>query len=66
MAGLSNLASGALPLARKIALEQAFLPMLAAAGLDWLLVNVMHGPTLETARFCTGLLAEEIFAPGAA
>jgi len=66
MAGLSNLASGALPLARKIALEQAFLPMLAAAGLDLLLVNALHGPTLETARICNGLLAEEIFAPGAA
>jgi 5-methyltetrahydrofolate corrinoid/iron sulfur protein methyltransferase len=62
MAGLSNLASGAMPLARKIALEQAFLPMLAAAGLDLLLVNVMHGPTLDTARICTGLLADGIFA----
>lgn len=62
MAGLSNLASGALPLARKIALEQAFLPMLAAAGLDLLLVNVLHGPTLETARICTDLLAEGVFA----
>ena len=40
--------------------------MLAAAGLDLLLVNVLHAPTLETARICSGLLAEDIFAPGAA
>lgn len=64
MAGLSNLASGAIPLARKIALEQAFLPMLAAAGLDLLLVNTTHGPTLDTARLCAGLLGEEILPPG--
>jgi 5-methyltetrahydrofolate corrinoid/iron sulfur protein methyltransferase len=64
MAGLSNLASGPIPLTRKIALEQAFLPMLAAAGLDLLLVNVMHGPTLDTARLCAGLLGEEILPPG--
>jgi len=66
MAGISNLASGAIPLARKIALEQAFLPMLAAAGLDLLLINVMHGPTLATARICTDLLREGIFTWGSA
>ncbi len=64
MAGLSNLASGAMPLTRKITLEQAFLPMLAAAGLDLLLVNVTHGPTLDTARLCAGLLGEGVFAWG--
>ncbi|MBI5897131.1 MAG: dihydropteroate synthase [Desulfobacterales bacterium] len=66
MAGLSNLASGDIPVARKIALEQAFLPMLAAAGLDLLLVNAMHAPTLETARICNDLLREGIFAWGSA
>lgn len=61
LAGLSNLASGPMPVARKIALEQAFLPMLAMAGLEMLLVNVMHGPTLETAKHCEALLGEGIF-----
>ncbi|KJS31783.1 MAG: dihydropteroate synthase [Desulfatitalea sp. BRH_c12] len=62
MAGLSNLASGPMPLPRKIALEQAFLPMLAAAGLDMVLTNVLHEPTMETARNCGILLSEQVFA----
>jgi 5-methyltetrahydrofolate corrinoid/iron sulfur protein methyltransferase len=48
--------------ARKIALEQTFLPMLAAAGLDMALINVRHTATVETARICTGLLGEQVFA----
>ena len=62
IAGISNLASGAMPLDRKIALEQAFVPMLAAVGLDMALVNVCHGPTVETIRLCNGLLGEGVFA----
>jgi hypothetical protein len=43
-------------------LEQAFLPMLAAAGLDMVLTNVLHEPTMETARNCAILLGEQVFA----
>jgi 5-methyltetrahydrofolate corrinoid/iron sulfur protein methyltransferase len=62
IAGLSNLASGRLPAARKIALERTFLPMLAAAGLDMVLLNVLHEETVAAARTCDMLLGEKIFA----
>lgn len=61
IAGLSNLASGAIPANRKIALEQAYLPMLAAAGLDIVLLNVFHGPTVQMSRTCDTLLGDKIF-----
>jgi 5-methyltetrahydrofolate corrinoid/iron sulfur protein methyltransferase len=62
IAGISNLASGPVPQARKIALEKAFLPMLAAAGLDMALLNVLHRPTVHTAGLCSVLLGEKVFA----
>jgi 5-methyltetrahydrofolate corrinoid/iron sulfur protein methyltransferase len=61
IAGLSNLATGNVPLSLKIHLEQTFLPMLAAAGLDMVLTNVLHGPTMETAWTCQQLLSDDIF-----
>ena len=61
IAGLSNLAAGAIPINRKIALEQAFLPMLAAAGLDMVLLNIFHRPTVQMARTCDALLGDTIF-----
>ena len=62
IAGLSNLVSGPMPAARKIALEQAFLPMLAAAGLSMVMANVLHTPTMQTARLCNVLLDDQVFA----
>jgi 5-methyltetrahydrofolate corrinoid/iron sulfur protein methyltransferase len=64
IAGLSNLATGPISVHRKIELEQAFLPMLAAAGLDMALINVLHTPTLHTAGICEQLLSDRIFAYG--
>ncbi|MFC1857079.1 dihydropteroate synthase [Thermodesulfobacteriota bacterium] len=61
IAGLSNLATGAMPVNRKISLEQAYLPMLAAAGLDMVLLNVFHRPTMQMARTCDALLGDTIF-----
>jgi 5-methyltetrahydrofolate corrinoid/iron sulfur protein methyltransferase len=61
IAGLSNLASGRMPAAQKIALECAFVPMLAAAGLDMVLTNVLHAPTVETAKICDALLGDQVF-----
>lgn len=61
IAGLSNLASGRVPVAQKIALECAFVPMLATAGLDMVLTNVLHAPTIETVRICDALLGEQVF-----
>ncbi len=62
IAGISNLASGSVPRARKIELERAFLPMLAATGLDMALTDVRHTETVETAGICNGLLGDQIFA----
>lgn len=61
IAGISNLASGPIPTHRKIELEKAFLPMLAAAGLDMALLNIFHQGTVHTAKTCDALLGEKIF-----
>ena len=61
IAGVSNLASGPVDIVRKIELEQAFLPMLAAAGLDFALLNVFHGPTVRVAVKCDTLLGDKVF-----
>jgi len=62
IAGISNLASGPVPIKRKIELESAFLPMLAAAGLSMALLNVFHQPTVHTAGLCDALLGDKVFA----
>lgn len=62
IAGVSNLASGPVPITRKIELESAFLPMLAAAGLSMALLNVFHQPTVRTAGLCDALLGDKLFA----
>lgn len=62
IAGLSNLGSGPMPIHRKIELEMAFLPMLAAAGLDMVLLSVFHEPTVQLAKTCGKLLGEQIYA----
>lgn len=61
VAGLSNLSSGAGSIRRKIALETTFLPMLAAAGLDMVLLDVFHAQTVRNARRCELLLGQKIF-----
>lgn len=62
IAGISNLASGPVPVSRKIELENAFLPMLAAAGLNMALLNVFHRPAVQTAALCDALLGDKVFA----
>lgn len=62
IAGVSNLASGPMPTSRKIELEQTYLPMLAAAGLDMALLNVLHQPTVQTLKTCDALLGRTILA----
>ena len=60
IAGLSNLVSGPHSTDYKIALQKAYLPMLAAAGLDLVLMNVLQAPVVQTARTCTALLSDQI------
>jgi 5-methyltetrahydrofolate corrinoid/iron sulfur protein methyltransferase len=62
IAGLSNLSSGVRPAERKIAMESAYLPMLAAAGLTMALLDALHPQTVSTARSCTALLSDGAFA----
>jgi 5-methyltetrahydrofolate corrinoid/iron sulfur protein methyltransferase len=61
IAGLSNLGSGPVSRQRKIQLECAYLPMLAASGLDMVLMNVLHAETLHLVRVCDALLSQKVF-----
>lgn len=61
MAGLSNLTSGCLPIQKKAILESAYLPMLAAAGLNIALLNVFHAPTMQAAHSSRTLLGNGVF-----
>lgn len=61
VAGISNLTSGPGPKEKKRLAEAAFLPMLAAAGLDMALLNVFHKETVRISRACDALIRQEIF-----
>lgn len=62
IAGISNLVSGPMPTHRKIELEKAYVPMLAASGLDMALLNVFHEGTVQMVGRCNALLGEMVFA----
>ena len=61
IAGISNLTTGRGPRDKKLLLERAYLPMLAAAGLTMALMNVFHAETVLTARACNAICGEQIF-----
>jgi 5-methyltetrahydrofolate corrinoid/iron sulfur protein methyltransferase len=61
IAGLSNLGSGPVSRQCKIQLECAYLPMLAASGLDMVLVNILHTETVHLVRACDALLGRKVF-----
>jgi 5-methyltetrahydrofolate corrinoid/iron sulfur protein methyltransferase len=62
IAGLSNLTTGRGSTNKKRLVEQTYLPMLAAAGLDMCLLNVFHSETVATASVCNTLLHDDVFA----
>jgi len=62
IAGLSNLTTGRGPKEKKLLVERAYLPMLAASGLSEILLNIFHGETVRLARTCKFLRASKIFA----
>ena len=62
IAGLSNLTTGTGETNKKRQIEQNYLPMLAAAGLDLCLLNVFHSETVATANACQALLHDNVFA----
>jgi 5-methyltetrahydrofolate corrinoid/iron sulfur protein methyltransferase len=61
IAGLSNLISGHGNMKKKLLMERTYLPMLASAGLDMVLVNIFHNQTVEVAKACTPLISPRIF-----
>jgi 5-methyltetrahydrofolate corrinoid/iron sulfur protein methyltransferase len=62
VAGLSNLTTGKGPPVVKRRIEQAYLCMLAAAGLSWVLLDIHHGDTVALARSAGLLLQNTVFA----
>ncbi len=65
VAGLSNLTSGsAAPRAKKRRAEEAFLAMMAAAGLDMLMMNMFHEKTVRVAETCGAILSGKVFTWG--
>lgn len=64
IAGLSNLTSGAADRNKKNLMEQSYVAMLASAGLDYLLLDILNNRT-ETAARASGILAgEDLFSWG--
>jgi len=61
MAGLSNLTTGAPDAAARKRYQQAFLPMLAAAGTDFILMNVLDPDLMRTVKACRNIIAGSIF-----
>ena len=61
MAGLSNLTAGAPDKAARNRYQQAFLPMLAATGTDFILMNVLDPDLMRTAKACRNITAGSIF-----
>lgn len=61
VAGLSNLTSGRGPKRKKCLLEAAYLPMLASAGLDNVLMNIFHQDTVSAARACNVITRQGTF-----
>ncbi len=60
--GLSNLTTGRGSKKQKAILEQAFLSMMAAAGLDMVLLNTNRAKTVAVAKACRLLQSDKTFA----
>lgn len=61
IAGLSNLTSGIRDMDKRIILQNAFLPMLAASGLTIVLMNMLNIPLVKTAKTCSILTSDKPF-----
>ncbi|CCK78699.1 dihydropteroate synthase [Desulfobacula toluolica] len=64
IAGVSNLTTGAKDKAKKNLMEQAYVAMLAAAGLDYALLDILNGETVLAANAAAILAREDIFSWG--
>ena len=63
-AGISNLATGAPDPGKKQRVTQAYLAMLASAGLSYALIDILDDALLRTARTASILSSERLFAWG--
>lgn len=61
IAGVSNLTTGNILLEKKLALEGAYIAMLAEAGLSMALVNMFHQETVRIAGACNALSQDKVF-----
>jgi len=61
VAGLSNLTATEGPRGKKLLIENAYLCMLAEAGLSMVLMNVLHKEAVKAAKACRSLLDSSIF-----
>ena len=61
IAGLSNIGAGAPDKTKRQTAEAAFIFMLAASNLDYILMNVAHESTLTALNLSQLLLAEKVF-----
>ena len=61
MAGLSNLTTGAPDRSKKTLMETVYLSMLASAGLDYLLMDVLNPQVLAAARAADLMAGGDIF-----
>lgn len=59
--GLSNLTTGRGYKEKRLLFEKTYLPMLSAAGLDMVLLNIFHDETVEVAKACNRLKDDKIF-----
>ncbi len=59
--GLSNLTTGYGHMEKKCLLERTYLPMLAAAGLSSVLLNIFHSETIKIVRACGSLVESKVF-----
>lgn len=61
MAGLSNLTTGAVDRRKRSLMETVYLSMLAGAGLDWLLMDVLNEPVRDAAMAAGLMASADIF-----
>ncbi len=62
--GLSNLTSGAGAKTAALLIEEAYLAMLAEAGLDMVLLNVFKKRSVATAHFCDSIMNSRVWSWG--
>lgn len=61
IAGLSNMTSGIKDMDKRIVLQEAYLSMLSASGLSFILMDILNKPLAEMAKTCNLITCERPF-----